>query len=77
MNIKKYIKSIGNPYKKACNPQPGRWDSCEKCEGCSRRAKFPSDGGGPVPPAECCFLLEDNTGTILMETSGCLQPESC
>lgn len=37
---------------------------------------FPEDGG--TPPEECCFLLEDDTGTLLRESlSGCLKPETC
>jgi len=36
---------------------------------------FPSDG---EEPGECCFLLEDNSGTLLLEDeTGCLQPENC
>jgi len=34
------------------------------------------DSGNPV--AECCFELEDGTGTILTEDgAGCIDPENC
>lgn len=49
MNIKQYIRSLGNPYKKPCNPQPGFWNSCEPCKGCTKRGRFPEDEPGPSP----------------------------
>lgn len=46
-----------------CNPQPGHWNSCEPCKGCTKRAKFP-DGGGPGPSPWGSELREDGSNEL-------------
>lgn len=49
MKISQYLKTLKNPYRQPCNPQPGHWNSCEKCKGCSKKARFPQGEAGPSP----------------------------
>jgi len=48
MKIKEYFQGIQQRFQRPCNPQPGFWNSCEPCKGCTKRAKYPTDELPPI-----------------------------
>lgn len=44
---------MATKYKPKCDPTPGKWNSCEPCKDCGKRAKYPESGGTPTA---CCII---------------------
>lgn len=53
-NLRKAFANMATKYKPKCDPIPGKWNSCEPCKNCGRRAKYPESGG--EPPIPCCII---------------------
>lgn len=54
-NLSKKFAQLSAKYKPKCDATPGKWNSCEPCKNCGRRAKFPESDG--TPPTPCCGLI--------------------
>lgn len=51
-NLAQKFAQLAAKYKPKCDPSPGKWNSCEPCKDCGKRAKYPEYGGTP-----CCGLI--------------------
>lgn len=69
--MKKLIRTItqmGNKYKPKCDPQPNKWNSCEPCKNCGKRANY----GNQDQPTPCCGTLNPPLfWGNLSQNSGC------
>lgn len=52
-SVKQAVKSLGQKYAQKCVSTPGKWNSCEPCKNCGRRARFPESG---TPTPSCCGI---------------------
>ena len=62
---------MGNKYKPKCDPQPGKYNSCEPCKNCGKRANY----GNQDQPTPCCGTLNPPLfwGNLSQNTS-CFPP---
>lgn len=73
-NLAQKFAQLAAKYKPNCDPAPGKWNSCEPCKNCGKRAKFPESG--ETPPTPCCIITPplvfefeyDNRGVIYSNT---------
>lgn len=50
-NLAQKFAQLAAKYKPKCDQVPGKWNSCEPCKDCGKRAKFPESDGTP-----CCII---------------------
>lgn len=50
-NLSKKFAQLSAKYKPKCDPAPGKWNSCEPCKNCGKRAKYPESDTTP-----CCII---------------------
>lgn len=50
-NLRKAFANMATKYKPKCDPTPGKWNSCEPCKDCGKRAKYPESDTTP-----CCII---------------------
>lgn len=46
--LQQVVRDIGREKKIPCVPERGKWNSCEPCRDCNKRANIPPSGGTPL-----------------------------
>lgn len=54
-NLKGAYNREANKFKPKCNPLPGFSDSCNKCNDCNKKRRFPVEEEGPTV---CCGIID-------------------
>lgn len=62
-DIKRSVQNIGNKHKVPCDPIPGRWNSCEPCRNCNKKANTPPSQA----PMATRYELREDLGIELRE----------